>query len=146
MIAERQFNVVDIYVHPNKSKASKQATHPFVENVLHSTTARLHLYNNLSAGAHKTTCVTRVSMKHVREQVLEYSATITPDGLQRARETLRRTSRHDHSARALTAAETYENALERHKPRQDHKRRMAALEEKGKRHAVCHDPGRKKSA
>eukprot|EP00117_Sycon_ciliatum_P005381 scpid48283/ scgid9350/ len=146
VIAERQFNVADIYVHPNESEASKQATHLFVENVLHSTADRLQLYKNLSAGARTTTRVTKASMKHVRKQMLEYSSTITAERLQQARETLRKTVSSDHSGRALTAPETYRNALERHKPRQDHEQRMIALEKKGKCHSVRHDPGRKKSA
>ena len=37
VIAARQFNVADIYVHPNESETSKQATHLFVQNVLHLT-------------------------------------------------------------------------------------------------------------
>ena len=69
-----------------------------------------------------------------------YSGPIPKERFQRARE-LMRPSHSYHSDRDLTATETYKRAMECHTPRQDHGRRMAALAEKGKQHAVCNHPG-----
>ena len=148
VIAERQFNIASIYLHPNESELSKQASHLFVENVLHSTPSRLELYRSMSAPSRKSVRVTYKFMDHVAQQMNEYAATITSQRVKEARDQVKRLRSSQSTARTSTAAETYSTISTRHRqrPSAQHDQRMATLEEEGKLHGVAHEPGSRKPA
>lgn len=148
VLAERQFNIANIYVSPNESELSKQASHLFVENVLHSTASRLELYSSLSASSRKSVRVTSEVMEHVSQQMIEYAAIVTPQRVKEAREQVKRLRSGESTARTSTAAETYSTLSSRHRlrPAPAHDERMAQLEDEGRRHGVVHDPGSRRTA
>ena len=82
--------------------------------------------------------VTKQEMVSVME---EYVSSVTPQRLTEARKQLKRLRSGCSQARSMTAAETYAGVLQRHRPRQDHERRLAELEKEGFHHAVQHNPG-----
>ena len=149
VVAEQQFNIAQLYVHPNESELSKRATHLFLENVIHKT-ANTQLSKRTQRKS--TTGMTSTMAKNVSRQMKEYSATVTPERLAAAREQVKNI-RGKTAARTKTAAEVCNDSLHCHRQRPDHENKMTEMESEAQTRpvdyerratatqAVCHTAG-----
>ena len=143
VIAERQFNISSLYLRSSESEMSKQATHLFVENILHNTQSRLGPSSSQSGRLKRRQTAKEIDF--TLKCMTEYVKTVTPDRLRAACKQLKRLQRGESMQRSLTAAETYAGTLQRHKPRQRHAELVLELQKLGKEHAVAHNPGSRKA-
>eukprot|EP00117_Sycon_ciliatum_P028306 scpid18540/ scgid22779/ len=135
VVAERQFNIAQLYVHPNESELSKQATHLFVENIIHKTAN-----TELSKKTRRKTTpgMTSTMAKNISRQMKEYSATVTPERLAAAREQVKNI-RSKTAARTKTAAEVYSDSLHCHRQRPDHEKNMTEMESEARTRSVDYE-------
>ena len=142
-VAERQFNIAQLYTSSNECELSKQATHLFVENVVHKTSARLQYYQK---GHKSATKATASSMHHIAQQMKLYSASITPARLRAAKREVKLLRSGQSDARTRTAAEVYSDSLRRHRVRTDIDSHIAELEEAGRIRSVDREKQKKASS
>eukprot|EP00117_Sycon_ciliatum_P008661 scpid71423/ scgid1655/ len=133
-IAERQFNIGSIYLSHNESEESKQASHLFVENVLHSD----------RDGEDR---VTSHHKEQMRERLARYTSTVTREKIKQAQGNLAsRKASSSTAGRTLTTEEVHRQALQRHPSRPAHAEDVATLQESGRKHSVIFIPTRKGDA
>ncbi|XP_065178845.1 uncharacterized protein LOC135809422 [Sycon ciliatum] len=138
VMAERQFNLAGIHLTNSDSEMTKQATHLFVENVIHG--------NDATAGSSgKRTRMTGATTQQLATAMQDYASTITPERLKKAKKQLKLLRQGTSQARSLTASETYQDVLKRHRARADHDKTLARLEREGRSHGVQHNPGTRAS-
>ena len=135
VLAERQFNLASIYLSPNDSEASKQSSHLFVQNILHSA--------NCSDGGPITREARQISIAKMKD----YCATVTQDSVTKARATLNdRSKSGSRDGRTLTSMEVYSGVLDRHRVRSNHQQMMQSLESEGRDHEVLYIAPRRSAA
>ena len=135
VVAERQFNIAQLYVHPNESELSKRATHLFVENIIHKT-ANTQLSKKTRRKS--TTSMTFTMAKNISRHMKEYSATVTPERLSAAREQVKNI-RSKTAARTKAAAEVYSDSLHGHRQRPDHEKNMTEMESEARTRPVDYE-------
>ena len=102
VIAERQFNVSQLYLHDNLSELSKQASITFVENILHSG---------------KSNGRTTAAAKDIHERRMRaYGQLLNTELLQEARKNLEKIQKGNVDSGPLTAKDVYTKAWEEKKP------------------------------
>ena len=113
VMAQRQFNISELHVDRNESELSKQASHLFIENVLHCTASRLQLYKSQAATkCHQRSVRSRkLSMAHIARQMKDYSTTITTSRLKASKAQLKLLRSGTSQARSRTAQEVYSPSL-----------------------------------
>lgn len=117
VMAERQFNISQLYINTNESELSKQASHLFVENIIHRSAS-------LSSGK-----MTASKMRLIAQHMRQYAATITPARLKSARHQLKLLRSGQSNARTQTAAEVYSSSLRRHRRRPNIEKEIEELEQ-----------------
>ena len=137
VVAERQFNIASIYLDPNQSELSKQATHLFVENVLHEPDERYSLLEKIK-GNHEASNsefkvrVTEPVRNHIRHQMRMYADQITPMLLLQARANLRKLRENSSEAAPLTAKDLFPAKISARKTRDNHQEKIKKLQEEGR--------------
>lgn len=139
VVAERQFNIGSIYLDPNQSELSKQASHLFVENVLHEPDEQHNLLETMKASRESNTqCqefkirITQPVRNHVRQQMHKYANEITPNLLSEARINLGKLQDKSSEARPLTAQDLFPQKLCERKTNKNHREEIDKLKKQGR--------------
>lgn len=118
-IAERQFNLSELYLHDKSSELSKQASITFVENILHGgnvngrTTEAARQVRMTSTRTYKS----KTSM--YEERMKAYGLLLTTELLQEARKNFNGIRKGSVVSGPLTAKHVYPKAWEKNKVNKD---------------------------
>ena len=119
VIAERQFNLSQLYLHDNLSELSKQASITFVENILHSG---------------KSNGRTTVAARDVHERRMRaYGQLLNTELLQEARKNLKKIQKGNVDRGPLTAKDVYTKAWEEKKPNKQMSAIIKSLKDEGRK-------------